>query len=183
MAASFALRSVSTTIQVLPRLSNDLSNLELRTRMLEASLLGGMAIASTKTTLSHSISYPITLRFGVLHGLACAFTIVQVLQFNAERDDGPLGNIAQSLGYGTVGSFSRHLEDLLAQTGALSWLANLVPSKDDLLALAPQAITPGRADNNPRPATVSDIETIMAAAWDRAQQSVGPTSAGQLVHR
>ena len=183
MAASFAIRSVSTTIQVLPRLANDLSNLELRTRMLEASLLGGMAIASTKTTLSHSISYPITLRFGVLHGLACAFTIVQVLQFNAARNDGLLGDIAKSLGYDTIGSFTSHLEDLLDQTGARSWLANLVPSKDDLRALAPQAITPGRADNNPRSATESDIEAIMVAAWDRAQQSVEPTSAGHLVRR
>ena len=40
-----------------------------------ASLLGGMAINESRTALAHSISYPLTLAFGVPHGLACSFTL------------------------------------------------------------------------------------------------------------
>ena len=170
VAASFALRCVLISLEVLPKLVEDLYSLELRTRMLEASLLGGLAIASTKTTLSHSISYPITLRFGVLHGLACAFTIAQVLRFNAETDDGRLEETVQTLGYSSAGSLADRLEELLSQTGALESLAGLITSKAELLALAPRAITPGRADNNPRQASVEDVSAIMSAAWDRAAQ-------------
>ena len=105
------------TLDVLPKLVEDLNNLELRTKMLEASLLGGLAIASTKTTLSHSISYPITLRFGVLHGLACAFTIAQVLQFNAQTDDGRLRDTVNELGFDKPESLARTLIELLSPSG------------------------------------------------------------------
>ena len=178
VAASFALRCVLLSLEVIPQLVEDLYNLELRTRMLEASLLGGMAIASTKTTLSHSISYPITLRFGVLHGLACAFTIAQVLRFNAETDDGRLVETVQALGFSSAGHLADRLEELLSQTGALKSLADLIPSKAELLSLAPRAITPGRADNNPRQSSVEDVSAIMSAAWERAAQPAGRS----LVH-
>ena len=182
VAAAFALRSVSMTLRVLPKLVDDLSNLELRTRMLEASLLAGLAIASTKTTLSHSISYPITLRFGVLHGLACAFTITQVLRFNAEQDQGPIRDAVKALGFESADSLACQLDEILLQTGALARLAELIPSKTQLLALAARAITPGRADNNPRLAAVEDVEAIMAAAWDDALQG-GKLSASQPLFR
>ena len=183
VAASYALRSVSTSLDVLPKLVNDLENLELRTQMLEASLLAGLAIASTKTTLSHSISYPITLRFGVLHGLACAFTIAQVLRFNAETDEGPLKCIAQQLDYSTTESLARHLQQMLSETGALGWLASLIPSKADLLDLAPRAITPGRADNNPRIASGTDVEAIMEAAWAQVMEGEKSEADEPLVGR
>ena len=172
MAASLALRSVSTSLQVLPDLVNNLDNLDLRTQMMEASLLAGLAIASTKTTLSHSISYPITLRFGVLHGLACAFTIAQVLRFNAETDEGRIHETVRGLGFATADSLACCLEELLSRTGALEQLSSQIPSEGDLLTLAPRAITPGRADNNPRIATQEEIESIMAAALDRASRDV-----------
>jgi len=173
VTTSFGLRSASIALEMIPRLMADLENLELRTRMLEASLLGGLAIASTKTTLAHSISYPITLRFGVLHGLACAFSIVQVVRFNAETDEGSLLGSARALGFDSIESLAICLEELLTSTGALHWLATLIPSKTDLLALGSQAITPGRADNNPRHVSVNDVQGIMAAAWDQA--SLGAT--------
>lgn len=171
VAASFAGRSIAMSLEVLPGLVDDLDNLEMRTQMLEASLLAGLAIASTKTTLAHSISYPITLRFGVLHGLACGFSIAQVLRFNAESDDGRMRDMAQAVGFSSVDSLAERLEMLLKDTGALGWLASLIPSKPDLLPLASRAITPGRADNNPRIATVGDIELIMESAWNRCMEA------------
>lgn len=188
VAASFACPSVKTSLQVLPELVDDLDNLDLRARMLEASLLAGLAIASTKTTLSHSISYPITLSFGVLHGLACAFTIVQVLRFNAAIDDGRLLQMAQTLGFASTEALACRLDELLLSTGALEQLAAQIPSKPDLLALAPRAINPGRADNNPRQATYEEVEKIMASAWDQASEapkipSTGRRSAATLYWR
>lgn len=171
VAASYAARSISMSLEVLPILLDDLDNLELRSQMLEASLLAGLAIASTKTTLAHSISYPLTLRFGVLHGLACGFSITQVLRFNAETDEGRMRSIVQTLGFASVNSLAERLQDLLKTTGALEWLATLIPSRTDLLTLASRAMTPGRADNNPRTATVEDIESIMESAWAQCMQS------------
>ena len=49
--------------------------------MLLASNLAGKAINITRTSIAHSISYPLTAEYGIPHGLACSFTIPKILQF------------------------------------------------------------------------------------------------------
>jgi alcohol dehydrogenase len=53
-----------------------------RKDMQHASLLAGMAISQTRTAIAHSISYPLTARFNIPHGLACAFTLPALLESN-----------------------------------------------------------------------------------------------------
>jgi alcohol dehydrogenase len=65
---------------VLPRLVNDLKNLELRSRMAAAALSAGLAFSNTRTAIAHSISYPVTLHRNVAHGIACSFTLPVVLR-------------------------------------------------------------------------------------------------------
>ncbi|MDA9227026.1 iron-containing alcohol dehydrogenase [Actinomycetota bacterium] len=43
-----------------------------------ASAYAGKAIAISRTALAHSISYPLTLMFGIPHGLACSFTLGEI---------------------------------------------------------------------------------------------------------
>jgi alcohol dehydrogenase class IV len=77
---TFAVSAVSDILGVLPRLMRDLGNLELRGRMALAALKAGMAFSNTKTALAHSISYEMTLRYGLPHGIACSFPLPMVLQ-------------------------------------------------------------------------------------------------------
>jgi len=87
---TFAVSAVSDILDVLPRLMRDLGNLELRGRMALAALKAGMAFSNTKTALAHSISYEMTLRYGLPHGIACSFPLPMVLQraigHRADRD-------------------------------------------------------------------------------------------------
>ena len=55
-----------------------------RTKMLLAANLAGKAIAISKTTACHSISYPITSRFNVPHGHAVALTLGEVFEYNSQ---------------------------------------------------------------------------------------------------
>ena len=75
--ATFAAKSI---IKILPTLLNDLTNINLRTEMASASLSAGLAFSSTKTAIAHNLSYPITLGWGVPHGIACSFTLPTILQ-------------------------------------------------------------------------------------------------------
>jgi alcohol dehydrogenase len=43
-------------------------------------LFAGLAFSNTKTAIAHSLSYPITLRHGVQHGIACSFSLPMVLR-------------------------------------------------------------------------------------------------------
>jgi alcohol dehydrogenase len=76
----FAVKAVQEILEVLPQLADDLQNIELRSRMARAALFAGLAFSCTKTAIAHAISYPITLRYNVPHGIACSFTLPMVLR-------------------------------------------------------------------------------------------------------
>jgi phosphonate metabolism-associated iron-containing alcohol dehydrogenase len=76
----FAVAAANQTIDTLPRLMGDLGNLELRGKMSLAALKAGMAFSNTKTALAHSISYEMTLRHGLPHGIACSFPLPMVCE-------------------------------------------------------------------------------------------------------
>lgn len=80
ISARLAVAASKLILAVLPELLRDLDNLDLRSAMAEASLLAGLAFSNTKTAIAHNISYPITLRWGVQHGIACSFTLPTVLR-------------------------------------------------------------------------------------------------------
>ena len=74
-----AVTAARAVLATLPALIGDLGNLELRRRMSLAALQAGLAFSNTKTALAHSISYDMTLRHGLPHGIACSFTLPLVL--------------------------------------------------------------------------------------------------------
>ena len=85
-----AVQAARTVIQNLPALLNDPANQHLRTLASRASLMAGLAFSNTKTALAHNISYEMTLKYGLSHGLACSFTLPIVWRLaqgrNQERD-------------------------------------------------------------------------------------------------
>ena len=80
VSAEFARAAALEVLDALPAVIRDPRNLELRTRMARAALFAGLAFSNTKTALAHSISYPITLDYGVPHGIACSFSLSMVMR-------------------------------------------------------------------------------------------------------
>ena len=80
ISARHAVNAARILIADLPKVLKDLGNLELRTRVAEASLYAGLAFSNTKTAIAHNLSYPITLGWGVQHGIACSFTLPVILR-------------------------------------------------------------------------------------------------------
>jgi len=77
---TFAISAVQDIFECLPALMKDLRSIDLRERMAMAALKAGLAFSNTKTALAHSISYEMTLRYGLPHGIACSFTLPIVLE-------------------------------------------------------------------------------------------------------
>lgn len=75
-----AINCIKIVMDKLPKLIKDLSNLELREEIMKASMFAGMAFSNTKTAISHAISYPITLKYKIPHGIACSFTLPIILK-------------------------------------------------------------------------------------------------------
>ncbi len=79
ISRAHAFQSLSLSSFALPRLQNEPKCLDSRKNLQIASLLAGLAISETRTAVAHSVSYPLTSKFGVPHGLACSFTLVYIL--------------------------------------------------------------------------------------------------------
>jgi alcohol dehydrogenase len=80
VSTNFAVVAATEILEVLPSLVTDLGSFALRSRMARAALLAGLAFSNTRTALAHSLSYPLTLRYGLPHGLACSFSLPMLLQ-------------------------------------------------------------------------------------------------------
>ncbi|HOY64070.1 MAG: NAD-dependent methanol dehydrogenase [bacterium ADurb.Bin236] len=79
-----ALEAVRLSFRWLPTAFENGSNIAAREKTMLASLLASLAFSSTGTCACHSISYPLTARYGLDHGFACAFTMPEILEWNWE---------------------------------------------------------------------------------------------------
>lgn len=86
VSAAFAVTAAREIVDVLPKLASDLRDIGLRTRMARAALFAGLAFSNTKTAIAHSLSYPITLRHNIQHGIACSFSLPLVMRSVAGAD-------------------------------------------------------------------------------------------------
>lgn len=57
----------------------DPTSLHERTELARGALLAGYAFSRTRTALAHSLSYALTIDYGVPHGIACSFCLPAVM--------------------------------------------------------------------------------------------------------
>ena len=91
----------------------------LRSELSKAALVAGLAFSNTQTALAHSISYPMTLRHGLPHGIACSFCLPLVLREAIGKDperDAVLGRIFGMDLESAPGVLKGFLEDLGVST-------------------------------------------------------------------
>lgn len=157
----YATEALRIAMPVLEQVTGDLDNVYLRAEMLRASMLAGLAISNTRTALAHSMSYPITMHYGVPHGLACSFTLPAILLFNAEVDDGRLHRLALDLELKSVDELHVYVARLLDRLGVERMMAKHVDSAGKCEELVAQMYTPGRSDNNMRPVNHHDLKGIL----------------------
>ena len=158
---SFCEKSLKIALSTLGKLILDPQDIFLREKMMEASLLSGLAISQTRTSLAHSISYPLTTHFGLPHGFACSFSLPEILKFNAEEDDGRLNGLSTALDYDSIDSFYHGLKIFLEKIQLRNYLRKYIEKADEIQNLVDFMITPDRSNNNIRQVVNSDIHYIL----------------------
>lgn len=86
VSEALALKALSLANKALPAVLNQPERLCFREMMQQAALLAGLAISRTRTAIAHAISYPVTMRFGVPHGLACSFALPKIIEHYAPNE-------------------------------------------------------------------------------------------------
>lgn len=116
VSMAHAVAAARGVLSTLPALIGDLRNLHLRERMARAATLAGFAFSNTKTAIAHSLSYPITLRHGVPHGIACSFSLPMIIRSVAGREGICDEGLRAIFGADAAGAAER-LEATLAKLG------------------------------------------------------------------
>lgn len=158
---AYALEAVRKIFEALPLVMNAPDNLEHRTRMLFASLLAGLAFSNTKTGVAHSLSYPMSLNFGVIHGQASSITLPAIMKFNAETSLERMANLAKAVGGNSVDSGARRIQVLLQRVGLKSSLSELGIDADGIEVCVREGYTPDRAGHNMRELDADGLREIL----------------------
>ena len=119
-----------------------------RKHLQTASLVAGLALGTTQTALAHSISYPLTARFGIPHGIACSFTLGEVARYNMETHHDRLSIIASGLECETT-LIPTILEGWMKDLGIGATLSEKA-NTNEISRLGASLINPKRAKNNIR---------------------------------
>ena len=165
VSRGLALEAVATIMGGIDRLLENAP--AAHEAMARGSLLAGLAFSNTKTTACHSISYPLTMHYGIPHGAAVAMLLAPVLACNAPAVQ-DLDALLGALGVADAAGLQRRIAGLLVRSAQPASLEGWGVARSDLAHLAGLGITKGRADNNPVELTPALIEEMLESIYPMA---------------
>lgn len=104
-----AMRRVLTYLEAAVKNGTDA---EARDEMLQASLEAGLAFAQPRTTILHAVSFPLTSKFKIPHGLACAMLLPSFIRYYGQ-DLPKMQTLANQLGMKTPEDLAAAVETLM----------------------------------------------------------------------
>ena len=150
-----------------------------RTAMMEAAHLAGRAINISHTTAAHALSYSMTIRHQVPHGMAVAISIAPFMRFNAQVQPDSLADprgmshvrhvfdrIASAFHVNsdrpdTMHAVANRWEQLLQRIGCRRRLRDWqITDAAERVHIA-RSVNPQRLANNPRVVTDRDLTEIL----------------------
>jgi alcohol dehydrogenase class IV len=164
-----ALEAIRLIAKALPEAISQPQNIEIRGKMLFASLIAGIALSSSGAGIIHGMGYSITLFYGAPHGLANALLMPQAMEFNLIANPVKFRNIAEAMGKKVEGlpedkatqlsvvavrelsqkiGIPRGLKEIEVKEESLPGFAKTVSENERILSL------------NPRRPTTKEIEEI-----------------------
>ncbi len=162
---SLSVKSAVMSLNYLPFIDKLKGNKDVGINLAKASLFAGLSISHTRTAICHSISYPLTLKFGLPHGLACGFSMLEVYKFNSSYIEEDIFAIEQQLKGKKIPEI---INKIYEKYGFYKLVRNYIKDFDYVLQLLPQMVTPGRADNNIRKFNNLELEKIIQSSCSRA---------------
>lgn len=159
----FALNGIKLISENLVNAYNFPDTIDFRSAMSLASLFSGIAISIAKTTIVHSVSYPLTVHFNVPHGLACSLTLPSFIRYNSDVVGDRLLEMAKTINTETVEDFVREIEEIIENMGLPMQLSEVGVKSDDIDLIIEDGFRPDRAENNPREITNEALRKILAS--------------------
>ena len=171
----YSLEAIDLILRNIRAAYADGRNMEARSNMLMASLLGGKALAMAGVGLVHAMAYPLGGMFGIPHGLANAVLLPYVTEYNIIGNLEKHINLAALFGFNTsnmplteaASMAADGLYQLNMDLGIPATLADINVAEEKIPEMADIALTVARPiENNPRQPSRDDIIAIYEYAMN-----------------
>ncbi len=169
MTDMLAVEAMTLIHENIRKAFSDGEDMDARSRMLEGSMLAGMAFANAGVTAVHAFAYPIGAEFHIPHGVANSIMLVPVMEFNMLANFAKFAVIAEVFGAPLEGLSEREaayeaieaLRDLSEDLRLPTRLSEFGVKESDIPSLAQGVMKVTRLlANNPRQLTLADAENI-----------------------
>lgn len=150
-------RAIELVIKNLRKAVDEPYDINVREKLCKASVLAGLAFSQTRTTACHSVSYPLTMLYGIPHGFAASITLAAVGEINK----------------GHFPNDDELFELFSAYDGIMNWIDVVCEGvidmrlsafgimEKDILLIVDNAFTYGRMDNNPVDLNREDVYKML----------------------
>lgn len=156
----YALKSIRLVMDNLALAVNSPTP-ESRDHMAKASLFAGLAFSNTKTTICHSVSYPITIHWGVAHGQAVSVTLPAFIRYSLSAMEGREKPLLEALKAENIETAARNIETLMKSINLATKLSELGIREEDISTIVKEGYNPDRANNAPRIPTPNELKNIL----------------------
>ncbi|HLD64123.1 MAG TPA: iron-containing alcohol dehydrogenase [Candidatus Peribacteraceae bacterium] len=158
---ALALEAISLMLPALPRAVADGTDKKARHDMMLGSLRTGQAFSNTRTAACHSISYPMTLYFGVPHGQAVGITLPAILPLNAEAMPERARAFYEAMSVTSIENAAAVIRFMMDRSGLQTRLSGLNIKREDIDIIVRHAFAPKRMSNNPYQFTAESLRTML----------------------
>jgi alcohol dehydrogenase len=170
-----ARRAIALVLEHLPGAVNAPTPRNRRA-MSKAAHLAGRAIAITRTTGAHALSYPLTSYFRIPHGHAVCLTLGQFLVFNSGVSDRDatdprgaeyvrrvVGDLVRMMGCRDADTGRTRIERLMEEIGLRTRLRAFGISSETAVETVVRNVNVERMVNNPRALTHDNLRQLVEA--------------------
>lgn len=157
MSAMFALESIKELGPCLKHLAgHGTPDPSIREKLLYGSMLAGVAIAQTGTTMVHAMGYSLTFFHHVDHGRANAVLLCEAMRFCHEKNKDKIKVILKLLDVESIQAMQDLFTGLIGKPGTIS--------QDDMDLFTEKAMQTKSIDNTVPKPTARDIRMIYEKA-------------------
>lgn len=173
LSDNLATQALTLLAHHLPHAYTDGNNLQHRGGTMLGATLAGQAFANAPVGAVHALAYPLGGIHHIPHGLSNALMLPHVLKFNLDSAFTLYARLAEVLVPSCSGSdeakancFADYMYDLQGKLGLNKRLREVGIDEAGLPLLAEQAMLQTRLlQNNPKPLTLQDAQSIYREAW------------------
>jgi alcohol dehydrogenase class IV len=122
-ADAMAIRSIRMIRESLPKLLDDMSNLELRASIHNAATMAGMALCNAQVVMGHAMGHALGASFHLIHGESVGVFIPALLQY-AINDPNDSSSVAAK----------KMLAEVAMSTGVANWADSIDVAANKIIA-------------------------------------------------